>query len=95
MHGITQSIQYNIDDNWGQQELMRFLDAFIAIAEQAERIASAFYETGWKNVEKKYSDNIDSVFRFEHSEDLLGLFSAFFSIKPELIEWILCIDALG
>lgn len=83
IHGITQTERYDIEDNWGQRELMNFLDLFIAIAEQTEKISSAFFEMGLKVMEKTFPDDIDSNFSFDYNDDLLGLFATCFQIKEK------------
>lgn len=81
IHGITHTERYNIEDNWGQRELLNFLDIFIALSEQTEKISAAFFEMGMKVMEHVFPNDVDSELEFDYSDDLLGLFSAFFHLK--------------
>lgn len=81
VHGITQTVRYNIEDNWGQRELIGFLDYFISVAQHVEKIAHGFFEAGLKVIEDSFPENIDKNVRFDYDDDALGMFVSFFSLK--------------
>lgn len=81
IHGITLTDRYNIEDNWGQRELISFLDVFLSAAEMVEEISSGFFEMGLKVMENAFPDAIDKGVPFNYNDDLLGLFASCFEFK--------------
>jgi hypothetical protein len=81
IHGITYTERYDIEDNWGQRELLNFLDIFITLSEKIEKISSAFLRMGMKVVEQLIPNEIDPQLGFDYNDDLLELLASFFKLK--------------
>lgn len=81
IHGITHTERYDIEDNWGQRELLNFLDIFITLSEKIEKISAAFFEMGMKIIEQLTPNETIPQLGFDYNDDLLELFASFFKLK--------------
>ena len=81
IHRITHTERYDIEDNWGQRELLAFLDIFITLSEEVEKISAAFFEMGMKIMEQLTPNETIPQFGFDYNDDLLELFASFFKLK--------------
>ena len=78
VHDILRSERYNIDTNWGQRELMAYLDLFLTLCEPIKEIATACCDVSFALGEDLFGDSIPN---WERNPNLAGLFSASFSVK--------------
>ena len=78
VHDILMSERYNIDTNWGQRELMAYLDLFLTLCEPIKEIATACCDVSFALGEDLFGDSIPN---WERNPNLAGLFSASFSVK--------------
>ncbi|WP_146001845.1 hypothetical protein [Eggerthella timonensis] len=78
VHDILMSERYSIDTNWGQRELIAYLDLFLTLCEPIKEIATACCDVSFALGEDLFGDSIPN---WERNPNLTGLFSASFTMK--------------
>lgn len=77
-HGITTTQRYDINTDWGQRELISFLDLFLYLSIPIIDIAAASYEM---SIEIANTYLLEDKIPIEASEELIGLFTHCFKLK--------------
>lgn len=78
VHDIMMSERYDIDTNWGQRELMGYIDLFLTVCEPIKEIATACCDASFAFGEDLFGERIPD---WERNHDLIGLFSSCFTVK--------------
>jgi hypothetical protein len=87
VHGITINERYNIHDEWGQKELLSFLDVFLTLANSIKQISFACYSASIQFGISLLEDEKKSTIKLpEDALEELSLFCESFEIKEELLE---------
>ena len=81
VHGITQTERYNIHDNWGQRELLAFLDLFLTLCDPINDIASSCFETSINLANALFAKDDSEKIPIKSRKDIIGLFSTCFKLK--------------
>ena len=81
VHGITTMARYDINTDWGQRELMAFLDLFFILCDPIKEIAASCLEASIEIANTYLLNKDDEKTPFESSNDLLGLFTHCFKLK--------------
>lgn len=85
VHDITGDERYDIHDEWGQKELIAFLDTFLTLAEPIKDIALSCYVTSMQfGIEIMKKDGVAVVELPEDSIEKLSTFLEFFNLKKNI-----------
>lgn len=78
VHDILMSERYNIETNWGQRELMAYLDMFLKLCEPIKEIATACCDISFALSEDLFDNTIPN---WKRNPDLIKLFASCFATK--------------
>jgi hypothetical protein len=83
VHGITTTQRYNIDTDWGQRELLAFLDLFLSLCVPIKAIAESCIDVSIE-IANIYlvKENADKI-PLKSSDELLSLFTKCFELKKQ------------
>jgi len=84
VHGITTTQRYDINTDWGQRELIGFLDLFLSLCAPIKDIAASCYEVSIELANSYLLKEAEEKIPLETSEDLIGLFAKCFKMKAGL-----------
>lgn len=85
VHGITEDKRYDIRDEWGQKELISFLDTFLSLSEPIKEIAFSCYVTSMQfGLELVKKDGLPAIEFPEDSIEKLSVFFEFFNQKMSI-----------
>lgn len=81
VHGITTTNRYNINTDWGQRELIVFLDLFLFLCEPIKDIAASCFEVSVELANTYLLENDAKKIPLKGSDDLKSLFVECFKLK--------------
>ncbi|WP_141506271.1 hypothetical protein [Paenibacillus luteus] len=84
VHGITITDKYDIYTDWGQRELLVFLDIFLSLCAPIKEIAASCLEVSIKYAKRHLLDESGKKILTESSEELLSLFIECFRLKENI-----------
>ena len=84
IHGITTTQRYNINTDWGQRELISFLDLFLTLCIPIRDIAASCFEASIELANTYLLKEAKDKIPLEISEELIGLFAKCFKPKAKL-----------
>ncbi|MGZ4107790.1 MAG: hypothetical protein ACXVO1_10685 [Tumebacillaceae bacterium] len=81
VHGITTTQRYDIHTDWGQRELLAFLDVFLSLCNPIKEIVASCLEVSIGIADTYLLDENDEKISLNSSGDLLSLFAECFKLK--------------
>lgn len=81
VHGITTTNRYNINTDWGQRELIVFLDLFLYLCTPIKDIAASCFEMSIELANTYLLNENDDKIPIKSSGELISLFAECFKIK--------------
>ncbi|MHA6533948.1 hypothetical protein [Paenibacillus sp. BAC0078] len=86
VHGITTKQRYDIDTDWGQRELLSFLDLFLSLCTPVKEVAASCFEVSVEFANTFLLEESDEKIPLMRSDELLGLFIDCFKLRSSDIE---------
>ena len=84
IHGITTTQRYDINTDWGQRELISFLDLFLSLCIPIRDIAASCYEVSIELANTFLLREVKDKIPLKISVDLIELFTKCFKPKVDL-----------
>ena len=81
IHGITTTQRYDINTDWGQRELIAFLDLFLSLCVPIKDIAASCFEASVELANTYLLENDTEKIPLKSSDDLKSLFVECFKLK--------------
>lgn len=81
VHGITTTERYDINTDWGQRELLAFLDLFLSLCDPIKDIAASCFEVSIEIANTYLLKESDENIPIKSSNELLSLFINCFKLK--------------
>ncbi|MCE3198762.1 hypothetical protein [Paenibacillus sonchi] len=81
VHGITTTQRYDIHTDWGQRELLVFLDVFLSLCIPIKDIAASCFDVSIEFGNTFLLNEYDEKVPIKSQEELLGLFISCFKLK--------------
>ncbi|GIN08588.1 hypothetical protein J1TS1_27330 [Shouchella clausii] len=81
VHGVTITPRYDINTDWGQRELVAFLDLFLSLCSPIKDIAASCFEISIEIGNRYLLEESDEKVPLKNSDELLGLFINCFKLE--------------
>ncbi|PAD92948.1 hypothetical protein [Shouchella clausii] len=81
VHGVTITPRYDINTDWGQRELVAFLDLFLSLCSPIKDIAASSFEISIEIGNRYLLEESDEKVPLKNSDELLGLFINCFKLE--------------